>query len=282
MATSPKPRPSRATPFVAALATLCALGAAATTTSGRAEAAPGAEALQAKGGAKAPLQIELDKDKVDLKQHRLELKLSRDAAKVTIKVVGESGTVLADQAHEFKGQRAGTPLIITWTPSREEPIARIELFAYDTEGYYKGVALTPWAVSIPHEEVNFATGSAQIEASERPKLEASYAKIADAVSKHEALGRVTLFVAGHTDTVGGEASNLRLSQQRAQAIAAWFRKRGVKIGVAFEGFGESSPLIKTPDEVDEPRNRRADYILSLDEPTFKTSGFRPAWRRLGP
>jgi len=36
---------------------------------------------------------------------------------------------------------------------------------------------------------------------------------------------------------------------------------------------------RSSDEVDEPRNRRVDYILSIDEPTFKTSGFRPAWKR---
>lgn len=256
-----------------------------TTTALAGDAAPApnateaAKALQAKGP-KAPLQIDLDRSKVDLAQHRLELKLSRDAAKVTIKVVGDSGTVLADQVHEFGGQRAGTPLIITWAPSREEPVAKIELFAYDTEGYYKGVALTPWSVTIPHEDVTFATGSSQIEAAERPKLESSYAKISAALAKHESLGRVTLYVAGHTDSVGTESSNLRLSQQRALAIATWFRKRGLKINVAYEGFGETSLLVKTPDEVDEARNRRVDYILSLDDPTFKTSGFRPAWKRV--
>jgi hypothetical protein len=38
--------------------------------------------------------------------------------------------------------------------------------------------------------------------------------------------------------------------------------------------------VKTADEVDEPRNRRVDYILSIDEPVMKTTGFRPAWRRV--
>jgi outer membrane protein OmpA-like peptidoglycan-associated protein len=270
-------------PLLASSFVLFALNAAAAgPAAGPGAPAPGATALQAKGGSKAPLQIELDREKVDLTRHRLELKLSRDAAKVTIKVTGDSGAVLADQAHEFGGQKAGTPLVVTWSPSREEPVARIEIFAYDTEGYYKGVALTPWSVSIPHEEVNFATGSSQIEASERPKLEASYTKIADAATKHESLGRVTLYVAGHTDTVGDAASNLKLSRQRALAIATWFRKRGLKIGVAYEGFGESSLLVKTGDEVDEARNRRADYILSLDDPTFKASGVTPAWKRVGP
>ena len=30
------------------------------------------------------------------------------------------------------------------------------------------------------------------------------------------------------------------------------------IGIAFEGFGESALLVKTPDETDEPKNRRVD------------------------
>jgi hypothetical protein len=54
----------------------------------------------------------------------------------------------------------------------------------------------------------------------------------------------------------------------------------LKIPIAFEGFGESALLVKTADEVDEPRNRRADYILSVEEPVFKSSGFRPSWSRV--
>ena len=230
--------------------------------------------------ARPPLQIELDKTKVDLKQHRLELKLSRDAAKITIKVVGDSGGVLAEQTTDFGGSRAGTPLIVNWTPSREETVARIELFAYDTEGFYKGIALTPWTVSVPHEEVNFASNSFKIGDGERSKLEASYAKIVEMVAKHASLGKVTLFLAGHTDTVGSDLPNLKLSQQRALAIGTWFRHQGLSIAIAYEGFGESSTLIKTADEVAEPRNRRVDYILSLEEPVLKTSNFRTTWKRL--
>ena len=229
---------------------------------------------------RAPLVVEIDKAKVDLKQHRLEVKFSRDAAKITLKVIGETGATLAEQSTDFGGRRAGTPLLVTWTPTREEPVGRIELFAYDMEGAYKGVALTPWSVSIPHQDVTFASNSFQIGDAERSKLEASYAKITEAMTKHQALGNVTLFLAGHTDTVGRDAQNLKLSQQRALAIATWFRQRGLTANVAYEGFGESSPLVKTGDEVEEPRNRRVDYILSFDEPTFKTSGFRPAWKRL--
>lgn len=231
-------------------------------------------------GAVAPLEIALDKSKVDLAGHTLELSLSRDAAKVTIKVIGDDGAVLAEEEHDCAGKRAGETIVVTWTPSSDAPVAKIELRAFDTGGYWAGVALVPWSVSVPHREVTFKTGSAKIEDSEKPKLEDSYAKIAEAIAKHADLGPITLFIAGHTDTVGKPADNFRLSEQRARAIAAWFQKRGLSIAIAYEGFGESAPVVKTPDETDEPRNRRVDYILALDAPAIRAVGFRPAWKRV--
>jgi outer membrane protein OmpA-like peptidoglycan-associated protein len=228
---------------------------------------------------RAPLQLLIDKSKVDLNDHHLELKASRNLAKVTLHVVGDSGTVLADEARELSSHPAGTPLVVRWSPSSDEPVVRIEVFAYDVDGYYKGIAITPWSVVIPHEEVNFKTDSSQIEDPEKPKLEASFLKITEALATHPQL-HVTLFVAGHTDTVGDASYNLRLSRLRAQSIARWFRQRGLKIPIAFEGFGEFSLLVKTADEVDEPRNRRADYILSVDEQVFKSTGARPSWNRV--
>jgi outer membrane protein OmpA-like peptidoglycan-associated protein len=132
---------------------------------------------------------------------------------------------------------------------------------------------------IPHEEVNFRFDSAQIDDPEKPKLEASFGRITEALAKHAEI-HVTLFIAGHTDTVGDAGYNLRLSRLRAQSISKWFRQRGLRIPIAFEGFGEYALLVKTADEVDEPRNRRVDYILSVDEPAFKTTGVRPAWHRV--
>ncbi len=226
-----------------------------------------------------PLDLVIDKSKVDLVEHHLELRASRDLARVTIKVTGDSGAVLADDSRDLPPQPAGKPLVVGWSPSSDETAARIEVFVYDVEGYYKGVALTPWTVAIPHEEVNFPFDSSRVEESERPKLEASFVKVTEALASHPQL-RVTLFIAGHTDTLGEAGYNLRLSRLRAQAIAHWFRQRGLKIPVAYEGFGESALLVKTADEVDEPRNRRVDYLLSVEEPVFKASGFRPSWNRV--
>jgi outer membrane protein OmpA-like peptidoglycan-associated protein len=114
--------------------------------------------------------------------------------------------------------------------------------------------------------------------SEEPKLAASLKLITEALTAHRQL-QPRLYIAGHTDTVGTPAHNLRLSQQRAQTIAAWFRNHGLRLPIFHEGFGEHALLVATPDQTDEPRNRRVDYILSADPPTLKATGFRAAWKK---
>jgi outer membrane protein OmpA-like peptidoglycan-associated protein len=226
-------------------------------------------------------QLQVDKSKIDLANHRLELRMSLPPAEVEIKVLSDSGEELADERHDFTGQPAGSPLVLTWTPSSAAPAARIEISAHDVAGGFAGVAITSWSLSIPHEEVVFKTDSAEIMESERPKLEASLRQITSALAKHkDEFGRPTLFIAGHTDTVGAAGYNLKLSQARAQAIARWFKSHGLRIPVAFEGFGEYALAVKTGDDVDEPRNRRVDYILSVEEPGLKSTSFRASWKRV--
>jgi outer membrane protein OmpA-like peptidoglycan-associated protein len=268
----------RTSSCVVLLAALILPGAAASDPSPPRTRADDAGAADA--GAQAALALEIDKSKVDLKGHKLEAKSNRELSKIDIKVLGETGAVLAQQEHSFAGRAAGTVLEVTWSPSSEETVARIELVAHDTQGYWVGVALIPWSVSIPHQDVTFKTASAEIADSEKNKLEASYTKVTEILSTHQDLGAITLFIAGHTDTVGRSEDNLRLSVRRAEAISKWFRKRGLSLSIVYEGFGESSLLVPTRDNVDEPRNRRVDYILALDVPVFKTTGFKPVWKKL--
>jgi len=260
--------PRRSSPRLAFLAGLLAAAtfvSAARATGRKATAAP---------------QIQVDKSKVDLANHRLEMRMSLPPADVEIKVLTETGEELADERHDFTGQPAGAPLIVTWTPSGPAPAARIELTAHDVAGGFAGVAIVSWSISIRHEEVVFKTDSAEITESVRPKLEASLQQISAALAKHkDEFGRPTLFIAGHTDTVGAAGYNLKLSQARAQSIARWFKGHGLRIAVAYEGFGESVPALQTADNVDEPRNRRVDYILSVDEPVFHGAGLHPSWKR---
>ena len=232
----------------------------------------------AEGGA---LQIQVPKEKVDLKEHHLEIVVSRAPARVRLTVVGESEATLDEREIDLTGRRAGEAILLSWQPSNDEQVAKIEIKVWDREDFFTGVMLTPWSIYIPHEEVTFATDSATVQPGEEGKLAASLEKIAAALARHQEIARgVRLYIAGHTDRVGNDAYNLKLSQARAQAIGRWFRGHGLRLPIAFEGFGEQAPAINTADGVDEPRNRRVDYILSVDEPTVRTTGFRPVWKRV--
>jgi outer membrane protein OmpA-like peptidoglycan-associated protein len=229
--------------------------------------------------AATPLKVELDKSRVDLAAHKLEVRMNHAPGHVEVKVFGTGAEApLVENDVDFHGHAPGEALTVTWSDPGAD-VARIDVRAYDSDGAYVGLALLPWSISIPHEEVTFATDSATIAPAEVPKLEASHKLITEALVKYREIGAIKLFIAGQTDSVGAAAYNLKLSMRRAQAIAGWFRKRGLKVPVLFEGFGEQALRVPTPDQTDEPRNRRVDYFLAVDEPQIKTTNFRPVWKR---
>ncbi|MEK6607134.1 MAG: OmpA family protein [Myxococcota bacterium] len=211
------------------------------------------------------LELRLSRDDVDLAKGELRFSISREAVKAEITIMGEKGQLLHQEEVAFNQERAGTPLVVRWKPPRE-PVARIDLRAYDKWDTFAGVALVPWKLEIPHEDVNFRTDSSQIDAPERPKLDTSYMKILDAITEHSDIGAIKLYVAGHTDTQASRDYNRKLSGARAQAIARYFKGAGLKIAIFAYGFGEDLPVIATPDDTDEPRNRRVDYVIAVEPP----------------
>jgi outer membrane protein OmpA-like peptidoglycan-associated protein len=69
-------------------------------------------------------------------------------------------------------------------------------------------------------------------------------------------------VVGHTDTTGTAASNIELGLRRARAIRNLLLDAGVVAGVIeTTSHGEADLLVKTADEVPEPRNRRVDITV---------------------
>ncbi|HEX5768370.1 MAG TPA: OmpA family protein [Burkholderiales bacterium] len=68
-----------------------------------------------------------------------------------------------------------------------------------------------------------------------------------------------ILVIGHTDTVGGDADNDRLSLLRAERVRASLVAQGIAPGrIHASGRGEREPIVQTGDGVDEPRNRRVE------------------------
>jgi outer membrane protein OmpA-like peptidoglycan-associated protein len=224
------------------------------------------------------LKVTYAREHLDLDAHTLEVQLSRPAGSAQLVVLGDDGSELGRGEAKWRGEPPGTWLRIGWT-QKPGNVLRLELRAVDADGLATTVKLLPWSVRIPHEEVVFATGQSAIAPSEAQKLDASYQKIVEATERAhraEPALAVKLFIAGHTDTVGGSADNRKLSLDRARAIAGWFRTRGLTLPIAYAGFGEDALKVKTPDNTDEPANRRADYIVAVEEPLIGR-GARAQW-----
>ena len=69
-------------------------------------------------------------------------------------------------------------------------------------------------------------------------------------------------VSGHTDSVGNDAYNQKLSQQRADAVKGYLVNKGIDAGlVTSVGFGESKPIASNDNEADRSQNRRIAFDI---------------------
>jgi len=115
-------------------------------------------------------------------------------------------------------------------------------------------------------DVLFDFGSARV----TPSGEEVLTRVARVI-RDRARGRV--LVVGHTDAVGDEMANQRLSEARAASVARWLRDRAGVSAARLEtrGLGESRPVAPntTPDGRDDPqgraRNRRVEIYLGTTE-----------------
>lgn len=76
-------------------------------------------------------------------------------------------------------------------------------------------------------------------------------------------GWTGLAVTGHTDLSGSLGYNQKLSERRANNVAAELAKDGVSSGAMMvSGKGKTEPAVKTADGVKEPLNRRVEIMPS--------------------
>jgi outer membrane protein OmpA-like peptidoglycan-associated protein len=107
-------------------------------------------------------------------------------------------------------------------------------------------------------DVLFDTGRYTLRPAAREKL----AKISGIVLAHPGL---RLEVEGHTDSVGGDAYNQRLSEQRADTVRAYLVGQGINPDtVLARGFGKSMPVASNDTAAGRQQNRRVELVVSGD------------------
>lgn len=70
-------------------------------------------------------------------------------------------------------------------------------------------------------------------------------------------------IIGHTDALGTQASNLTLSQQRAETVRGYLISRGIDGGrLESEGYGEFNPVASDETEEGRAKNRRVEFRIA--------------------
>ena len=107
-----------------------------------------------------------------------------------------------------------------------------------------------------NDRVNFRYGKADID----PSSFAMLNKLAGAIKR---CPDFVVRVEGHTDSDGGDAYNLRLSDLRAGTVAAYLQDQNVPAAnVTAQGFGETNPIASNATAEGKAQNRRIDFIVT--------------------
>jgi OOP family OmpA-OmpF porin len=70
-------------------------------------------------------------------------------------------------------------------------------------------------------------------------------------------------VQGHTDSVGNDAFNLKLSQKRAESVKAYLAKQGVAADrMVPKGYGETVPIADNRTKDGRSQNRRVEFVIT--------------------
>ncbi len=107
--------------------------------------------------------------------------------------------------------------------------------------------------SLNFQGILFRTGSSEIDPSSEKILNRVLRILNDNKS-------IELEIDGHTDNVGDPANNLRLSQERADAVRTWFIGKGIAAErLTAVGRGETQPLTSNASEKGRTQNRRIEF-----------------------
>ena len=73
---------------------------------------------------------------------------------------------------------------------------------------------------------------------------------------------LSIEIGGHTDDQGANDSNLKLSQQRAEAVLTYLIAKGIKADrLKAVGYGETVPLVDNNSEENRAINRRVEFKI---------------------
>ncbi|WP_291962900.1 OmpA family protein [Maribacter sp.] len=106
------------------------------------------------------------------------------------------------------------------------------------------------------KDVHFNSNKAKIRGDHKQEMES----LLSFLTAHPA---ITIQIFGHTDNIGSNAFNQKLSVQRAEAVVDYLIKGGIqKSRISLNGYGSSKPIASNHTEKGRFLNRRVEFVLS--------------------
>ncbi len=122
------------------------------------------------------------------------------------------------------------------------------------------VIVTERGLKMRISNIEFAFGSSNIQKRGIKILDRVYQIL-------EKYNTYNVVVEGHTDDVGDEGYNLKLSERRALEVRDYLVSRGTRTDrLKYVGMGESSPFYPNSNDENRRRNRRVEFLLIKEKP----------------
>ena len=164
-------------------------------------------------------------------------------------VVGRAFVSNAAGTVELAGARASTRVIGNGAPAAVAPLSEAE------EQSLFGDALSALPRRARDFTLYFEFESDQLTAQSRALVPQVLQAVKD-------FPNPDVTVIGHTDTTGNAASNVELGLRRANMVRQLLLDAGLQGSIVeATSHGEADPLVPTPDETAEPRNRRVEISV---------------------
>ena len=106
--------------------------------------------------------------------------------------------------------------------------------------------------------VFFATGQAEIKSNSHAELDRLVKLLKDVPG-------LKIELSGHTDNVGSESANVKLSQNRAQAVVDYLKGKGIADSrLTAKGYGSSAPIANNKTADGRQQNRRTEFLITAN------------------
>jgi outer membrane protein OmpA-like peptidoglycan-associated protein len=170
----------------------------------------------------------------------LEVKVEKDIATVTVEI---------GKAYKFAANALGYTFF-----SRG--------FKPDTADVFKDrlkkvpLAILKKDAVVQLQDITFETGKADLKPESNEELDRL-------VSLLEGNQTIKVEISAHTDDVGNDDSNLKLSEKRAKTVVDYLTGKGIKADrMTAKGYGETQPLVANDTDENKAKNRRVQFKIN--------------------